>query len=85
MSDNDPQIHTVNELENQTLETEGVDDDVRFKNVKDLSDKELLFLKNYYDELDPTETHKKARRYIKQKVNELEVEISKRQLYSEGN
>lgn len=77
---NTPPIQSNNELENQIIEKEEIDDDVRFKNVKDLSDKELLYLKNYYEELDPTETHKKARRYIKDKISMVDLEIGKRKL-----
>ena len=52
---------------------------MRFKNPGDLSDKELVELINYYRELDMTELHKKGRKEYIENLNNLRLELEKRQ------
>jgi hypothetical protein len=66
------------EIENQKQE-KTFDDSLRFKKSGDLSDKELVELINYYRELDMTELHKKGRNEYIENLNNLQLELEKRQ------
>ncbi len=68
--DNTPAKETSKELENLKA-NEGFDDSLRFKKISDLSDNELNELIDYYDSLDLTSIHKKARKGYIDKVAEL--------------
>ena len=76
--DNVPAKQIANEIENQKQE-KTFDDSLRFKNPGDLSDKELVELINYYRELDMTELHKKGRKEYIENLNNLRLELEKRQ------
>jgi hypothetical protein len=68
--DNNPAKETSKELEN-LKSNEGFDDTLRFKETSNLSDNELDELIDYYDSLDLTSIHKKARKEYIDKTNEL--------------
>jgi hypothetical protein len=68
--DNEPAKETSRELENQRPNEE-FDDSLRFKETSDLTDIELNILIDYYDNLDMTLIHKKARKEYIDKKNQL--------------
>lgn len=68
--DNTPAKEISKELENLKSE-EGFDDSIRFKETSDLTGNELDDLIDYYDTLDLTSIHKKARKEYIDKANEL--------------
>jgi hypothetical protein len=68
--DNTPAKETSRELEN-LKSYDGFDDSLRFKEISGLSDNELDELIGYYDTLNLTSIHKKARKGYVDKINEL--------------
>ena len=76
--DNVPAKQIANEIENQKQE-KPYNDSLRLKNSRDLSDKELVELINYYKELDMTEMYKKGRKEYIENLNNLQLELEKRQ------
>ncbi len=75
--ENSPAKDRATEIENQKWE-QGFDDSIRFKNINDLTDKELEDLLNYYKDMDMTLIHKKARKEYIEKMNQLETELAQR-------
>lgn len=73
--DNEPAMETSKQLEN-SKSTDDFNDALRFKEISDLTDTELNALIDYYDNLDLTSIHKKARKEYIDKINELK-EIKK--------
>jgi hypothetical protein len=68
--DNEPAKETSKELEN-LKSNDGFDDSLRFKEISDLTETEINELIEYYDNLDLTSVHKKARKGYIDKINEL--------------
>lgn len=68
--DNQPAKQKSREIENLTR-SEGFDDAIRFKKIPDLTDSELDELIEYYQGIDLTTIHKKARKEFIDKLNVL--------------
>ncbi len=68
--DNEPAKENSKELENQKS-TEGFDESLRFKEITDLTDKELSELITYYENLDLSSFYKKNRKGYSEKLNAL--------------
>ena len=68
--DNEPATETSKHLEN-SKSTDDFNDALRFKEISDLTATELNALIDYYDNLDLTSIHKKARKEYIDKINEL--------------
>lgn len=68
--DNEPATETSKQLEN-SKSIDDFNDALRFKEILDLTDTELNALINYYDNLDLTSIHKKARKEYIDRINKL--------------
>lgn len=67
---NEPARQLSRDLENQNT-SEPFDESLKFKNISDLNAKELNILIDYYQNLDLSSIHKKARTEYIDKINEL--------------
>lgn len=69
----------VTEIENEQFE-QGFDDNVRFKKLNEITDNELISLLDYYKNLDFSTIHKKARKEFLSSMDDIEIEMGKRNL-----
>ncbi len=76
--DNVPAKHIAIEIENHKSEP-AFNRSLMYKNLSDLSDKELTELLDYYRSLDLTDMYKKGRKKFLYSIENLQIELEKRQ------
>jgi hypothetical protein len=81
--DNRPAKEASKVLENQS-QSESFDESLRFKEISDLTDSELIELVEYYKNLDLSLTYKKSRKGFIDKLNELVEAMEARQIKAEA-
>lgn len=74
---NTPNKSLANEIENQKQEAT-FDESIRFKKSNELTDKELSELLEYYNNMDLSQLPKKARHSYQETIEDVELEILKR-------
>ena len=75
----EPIKELVTEIENEQFE-QGFDDNIRFKKLNENTDDELISLFDYYKNLDFSTLYKKARKEFIIKMEDIEIEMGKRNL-----
>ncbi|MDP2162327.1 MAG: hypothetical protein Q8K02_17740 [Flavobacterium sp.] len=75
---NIPAKQKATEIENEKLESDNFDESLRFKNPKSITREELELLVSYYKEEDFSGSHKKARKFFKKYLEDIEFELERR-------